>query len=416
MSTSAAATPSTAELLAEFRPLFAKIASGAVARERERILPFQQVAWLREAKFTQVSVPREFGGKGANLGQTFRLLIELAEADSNLTQLLRAHFAVVERLQLAPSALHAKLLAEAAAGKIFGNASHERSEAQVGALSTVAQQSADGTWTLNGRKAYSTGSLFADRVFVTAVTDAGVRQFAVPADASGLELIDDWDGFGQRLTGSGSTLLTNVILDEDSALESRLSQRTHLTAFVLLVLLSTLAGIGRAAVRDGVAFVRTRTRVYSHGSAPTAAEDPLVHQVLGRASALAFAAESSVLAAVERLQAVHDAVVSDSATQDTLDALIDQGELSAVRAQLAVSDLVLQATTLIFEVGGASATSASLQLDRHWRNARTVSSHNPAIYQARVIGNHLVNQAPLQYYWQTGESHAGDATNHDPQT
>jgi hypothetical protein len=40
---------------------------------------------------------------------------------------------------------------------------------------------------------------------------------------------------------------------------------------------------------------------------------------------------------------------------------------------------VLAETTELFEVGGASAVGTGHALDRHWRNVRTIASHNPAI-------------------------------------
>ncbi|WP_396230824.1 acyl-CoA dehydrogenase family protein, partial [Frankia sp. EI5c] len=408
----AAPGPRDDELLARYRPVFARIADGAVGRERDRVLPHEQVGWLRDAGFTAVSVPAEFGGQGASPTQLFRLLIELAEADSNIPQLLRAHFALIEQLRTAAAADTPRaLLRRAGSGTIFGNASHERTSARVGELSTTGVRNPDGTWTLSGRKYYSTGSLFADEVFVPATTAEGLRTFVVPATAPGVDLVDDWDGFGQRLTGSGTTILTDVLLPAGAVLEADQNERTHLSAFVELVLLAVLAGIARAAARDAADFVRARTRVYSHGSAPTAAGDPLIQQVVGRISAAAFAAEATVLTAAAEVERAHHAIVAGSGSgsgsgsdSDASDpgAVIEGAELAAVRAQLAVIDLVLPATTLLFEVGGASATSVGRQLDRHWRNARTVSSHNPAVYQARLVGDHLVNGAPLQYFWATG--------------
>ena len=53
------------------------------------------------------------------------------------------------------------------------------------------------------------------------------------------------------------------------------------------------------------------------------------------------------------------------------------------------------ASVWIGKVGGASATKRSFNLDRHWRNARTLASHNPGTYKARAIGDHVINGTPL---------------------
>src|SRR5262245_302042 len=78
-----------------FRPLFARIAQDTVRREQQRQLPFEAVQTLREAGFGALRVPKPLGGDGVSVPQLFRLLVELAEADSNIPQILRAHFAFV---------------------------------------------------------------------------------------------------------------------------------------------------------------------------------------------------------------------------------------------------------------------------------------------------------------------------------
>ena len=61
--------------------------------------------------------------------------------------------------------------------------------------------------------------------------------------------------------------------------------------------------------------------------------------------------------------------------------------------------MMLEAATLVFEVGGASATSETRRLDRHWRNARTAASHNPAIHREAAIGDHLLNGTVPDRKW-----------------
>ncbi|MCW2557600.1 MAG: acyl-CoA dehydrogenase, partial [Mycobacterium sp.] len=45
--------------------------------------------------------------------------------------------------------------------------------------------------------------------------------------------------------------------------------------------------------------------------------------------------------------------------------------------------------------GGASASSRQRNLDRHWRNIRTITLHNPVAYKARVIGENLLHGTAL---------------------
>jgi alkylation response protein AidB-like acyl-CoA dehydrogenase len=92
----AAAAPTYAELAAKYRPVFESIAAGAAGRETDRVLLHEQIGELAAAGFGAARVPREFGGDGATAVQFFRLLVELAAAESNLAQALRSHIAFVE--------------------------------------------------------------------------------------------------------------------------------------------------------------------------------------------------------------------------------------------------------------------------------------------------------------------------------
>ncbi|ACQ80049.1 Acyl-CoA dehydrogenase type 2 domain protein [Beutenbergia cavernae DSM 12333] len=381
------------QLLARFRPVFDRIREGAADRENARRLPFEEVEWLRAAGFGAVRVPAEWGGSGASTRQFFRLLIELAEADSNLAQLLRGHFAFLEVRLAHPDPAYREHWARAAVdGVLVGNAQSELGNATFEEASTVlTEQEVDGATrlVLNGTKYYSTGTLFADWINVTAAHGDERVTVAVPTTAPGVTRIDDWTGFGQRLTGSGTTEFRDVVVDEEHVTRySRDAPRpTAISGFYQLVLLATLAGIARAAARDAVAFVSGRSRRVGLENPVEPRHSPAVQQVIGTVSGLALATESTVLAAADPLEDAFAAQrdgVTDLAT-------FDDANVTVFRAQGVVIDLTLQATTALFEVGGASATSEKLRLDRHWRNARTVASHNPAIFRAQAVGHYLLH-------------------------
>ncbi len=405
--TSAAPIPEFEPLAARFRPIFARIAERAAEREHARELAFDAVGWLREARFGALRVPVEYGGFGASVEQFFALLIELAEADSNLPNIFRAHFGQIERLyaEIDP-ALHAPWLQRAAAGEIFGNATTETGEGALGKPATrITRQ--DGVLRLNGTKFYSSGSLYADWIAVSAQLQEdeveGSIEHAVialvRADAPGVERIDDWKGFGQRLTGSGTTRLTDVEVDPASIWHCSRRGPTSMTAFFQLVHLATLTGIARAIERDACAFVRPRQRVFSHGSGTTPREDPLIQQVVGQLASTAYLAGATVGAVATRLGDIDRLRQRGEAVPENL--LVDV-ELAAAKAQVGLVDAVLTSTTRLFDVGGASAVQEDRRLDRHWRNARTLASHNPAIFKARVVGDHAINGTAPGFYWTVG--------------
>jgi alkylation response protein AidB-like acyl-CoA dehydrogenase len=388
-----------AELDDRFRAVLESIAAGASEREIDRRLPYDEVHRLRELGFGALRVPVEFGGLGATVRQQFRLLIDLAAAESNLPQALRVHFSFVEDQRLAePGVERDTWLRAAAGGVLVGNAITEPGVGAVDRYQTRLTRSGEG-WVLNGTKYYSTGSLYSNFILVAADQDGERVSVLVDADADGITQHDDWDGFGQRLTASGTTEFDQVQVSPERILGPGYggAGKTYATSYLQLVQLAVLAGIAQRASDDTAAWVRDRTRSYTHATADLPREDPLVQQVIGKLSSAAFTARAAVLAAADILDEV---LIDSSAAQDP--ELLDRAELAAAQAQLTVIDLVLSATTQLFEVGGASITSERLRLDRHWRNARTISVHNPSIFKSQAVGAYILNGSELPYAWSAG--------------
>jgi alkylation response protein AidB-like acyl-CoA dehydrogenase len=385
------------DLTVRFAAIFDRIAAGAVERERTRTLPYEEVGLLKEAGFGALRVPVEFGGLGATLRQTFDLLIKLAAADSNLPQALRAHFITVEELRLRnEDAIKAHWLKAVGDGAIIGVGVTELGVGAVDRYRTTVTSGRDGL-RLNGTKYYTTGTLYAEHLVVAADQDGKRISVMVDASQAGVAVLDDWDGFGQRLTASGTAEFKDVALAPDRVLGPGYGteDRHFGTAHVQLVLLATLAGIAHRATTDTADWVKSRTRTFTHAAADLPKDDPLVQQVIGRLSAAAFAARATVLAAVDELARTLDG-------REQKPSQLDASELAAAQAQVVVTKLVVDAAAELFEVGGASLTSEKLAMDRHWRNARTIASHNPVIYKLRSIGAHELTGDALPYGWSAG--------------
>ena len=388
-------------LAAKFRPIFNRIAAGAVERERSRALPYEQIAWLKAAGFGAVRVPVEYGGAGASLPQLIQLLLELAEADSSLPQALRGHFAFVEdRINAQPSEARDKWLQRFVAGELVGNAWTEVGTVKIGDVITRVSRRSDKS-VINGTKYYSTGSIFADWIDVYAQHDDDGSDIiaVVSTHQPGVEQSDDWDGFGQRTTGSGTSVFHNALVEEENIIDFS-TRFKYQTAFYQLVLIAVIAGIGRAALRDISHEVRKRTRVYSHGNAAQVSQDVQVQQVVGQIAARVYAAEAVAVRAAEPSQRAYETRFGTD-RQAEQDANI-AAEIESAKAQVAVAGLILQATTDLFDALGASGTSENKLLDRHWRNARTAASHNPVIYKERIVGDWEINGTEPPYVWQIG--------------
>lgn len=380
-------------VLARVRPILAGLSAEAARRERERELPLDAVRELAAAGVGALRVPREYGGGGVSLRQLFELIIEVSDADPNVAQALRGHYGFVESLLgSADRDQWDRWFPRVVAGAIVGNATSELGTTDLRTAQTRLRREGE-LLLLDGEKFYSTGTLYADLVAVIATTDQETRaSVVVPVGRPGVELVDDWDGFGQRLSASGATRFHRVVVDEDEvqAADWENAPPNHLVPFFQLFLAGVQAGIGRTVQRDVIDVVRTRRRTYGTASAQTPREDHLVLQVVGEIAADVFAAEALVLAAADRLDRAYATTLTG--TPDPAEHL--SAAITVAETQTVVTRHVLAASEALFDAGSASTTDRARNLDRHWRNTRTLASHNPLIYKARVVGDYLVNQTP----------------------
>ncbi|KQX04958.1 MULTISPECIES: acyl-CoA dehydrogenase family protein [unclassified Leifsonia] len=390
---SATAVSALAAARSRLEPVFDRIAATATEHEHAGTRPHAETAALAQAGFGALRIPVEDGGAGLGIEEFFELLVDLGAADSNQPQIWRNHIAFVEDRLVGRTERDREWRRRIGAGAVIGGAWSELGTTSI--LGETRLERVDGRLLLNGVKYYSTGSIYADWIGVLALAEDGAaRLVLVDARSHGVELVDDWDGFGQRATGSGTTRLRDVSIAEEHVLaftDRFVSQE----AVYQLVLLAALAAITRAVRDEAVAAVTARARSYPHGLAERPRDDAQVQQVVGRIAALAFVAE----AAVGRAAAVLDTV------WDRIDAGVDPtpsaraAAIAVYEAQIGVTDAALAASTLVFDALGSSGVGRQPALDRHWRNARTITSHNPRIYKERVVGDVRLNQAdPLNIY------------------
>ncbi|MET3896609.1 alkylation response protein AidB-like acyl-CoA dehydrogenase [Devosia sp. UYZn731] len=376
-------------IAAPFRPVFARIRERAVVRDIDRILLRDEVRWLKEAGFWTLRLPVENGGLGLTLPEQFGLLIELSEADPNLTNAFRSHFGFTEDVLNAPvSPWRNAWLKRLGDRETVGSGFSELGDGKIGTYSTRLVRHGDG-WLLNGEKYYTTGSLYADWIALAAADGDGNPIGAlVPTGAPGVEILDDWDGFGQSLSASGTARFKDVDISDD-LLKPTSARFGYSGGFFQLVHLATLAGVGRAAAGDLSRHVAERRRVYGRGNASRTAQDPQVLQVVGKVRGAAYASGAIALKAAESLQRSFEANRDDDVAHQT--EADRNADLEVSQAVTVITSLILDASTILFDALGASAAKRSHALERHWRNARTIASHNPRIYHDRVVGDFAVN-------------------------
>jgi alkylation response protein AidB-like acyl-CoA dehydrogenase len=384
--------PPTADLdtlRATFGPLFDQIAQGSLDREKGRVFPRDEVRLLNDAGFGTLRIPVEHGGFGASLEQTFLLLADLGAADANVSHIWRNHLAFVEdRLNAPVSETNNAWIKRFLAGEFVGGGWTEANNVTLANLVTTVR-AADDHWVVTGAKYYATGSLYADWLDVLGRGDDGELLTAlVRSDAAGVTLIDDWRGFGQRTTASGSARYDGVRAEPGNVFPAR-DRFTYQAHFYQIAMLSVLTGITRAALRDGSSALAARQRNYPQGLAEVPTDDAQLLQVIGELSADAFAAEAALTQSARTLDRIVAGRLAGAAA-DARARLID-AEVAVSQAQLVIIAAALRATTALFDALGASGVSEELGLDRHWRNARTLASHNPRVYKARILGEWFIN-------------------------
>jgi SfnB family sulfur acquisition oxidoreductase len=316
----------------------------------------------------------------------------LSAGDPNIGQIPHSHFVYVNQLRLQGTDAQQKLLfGEVLAGHRFGNAQSEANTRHVREIKTTltADSHSPGRWRLNGRKFYATGALLAHRIPVLAHLgpDGPLHVAWVDRHAEGIEVVDDWNGLGQRTTASGSVVLRDVEVPDDLITPYAVTFDGPQTygAFAQLLHAAIDGGIARAALTDAAAFVREKSRPYPDAQVERTADDPLVVHAFGEIE-LAVRAGEALLAEAAR--------AIDRANADLTVASTSDASLAVAAARAATTRAALEAGSRLFEVAGTRSAAAGLGLDRHWRNARTHTLHDPAAWKIQHLGRWAVDGTP----------------------
>ncbi len=373
------------EALSIARELAAEFAGSANERDTDRILPFDELDALAQSGLLAITVPPEYDGIDVSNAVLAEVTAILSEADSSIGQIPQNHFYILEALRTdGTEEQKAFFFGRALAGDRFGNALSERGTKTVGDYET--RLSSDGPgFRLNGRKYYSTGVLFAEWIVIFALDPNDKLTMAfVPRGAEGLQIIDDWDGFGQRTTGSGTTVLQNVYVAADAVVRHHrgFERPTTIGSVGQIIHAGIDLGIARAAFAETLDFVRNHARPWMDSGAERAADDPLT---IARIGQLAIRLEAAT-ATVERAGKKVDVAQINGTEESVIEAT-----LAVAAAKVLTTEIALEASNTLFELAGTASTNIGLNLDRHWRNARTHTLHDPVRWKHHVVGNYHLN-------------------------
>ncbi|PVZ40250.1 SfnB family sulfur acquisition oxidoreductase [Pseudomonas sp. CC120222-01a] len=378
---------SDSQALAAAEHIAQQLKRDSALRDRERRLPHAELELFTRSGLWAISVPKTFGGAGVSNVTLAQVIARIAQADGSLGQIPQNHFYALEVLRVNGSPeQQRRLYAEVLAGRRFGNALAELGTKTAHDRTTRLTHDGAG-YRINGRKFYATGALYAQRIPTSVIDDQGRQQLAfVPANSQGLQVIDDWSGFGQRTTGSGSVTFDNVWVDAVDVVpfQSAFERPTPVGPLAQILHAAIDTGIARAALDDALHFVRTRSRPWVDSGLDKASDDPLTLKSFGHLVIRLHAAE----ALLERAGECLDRAQADSNADTVAAASIAVAEARAISTEVS-----LAAGTTLFELAGSQATLAEHNLDRHWRNARVHTLHDPVRWKYHAIGNYYLNNA-----------------------
>jgi SfnB family sulfur acquisition oxidoreductase len=374
-----------AEAIAVTRRIAATIAKDAISRDRERRLPYEELDLLSDAGVLAVTVPKEYGGAEVSAGTLAEIIAIISEADGSIGQIPQNHFFMLEALRLQGSDEQKRFFySRILSGERIGNALSELGTKTAQDHKTRITREGP-VFRLNGKKFYSTGVLFAHWIAVVANDDENNSTIAfVPKETHGITVIDDWSGFGQRVTGSGTTILDNVEVHPFSVLSLRavFERPTSMGPVAQIMHAAVEAGIARAALAETIAFVKNRSRPWKDAGVDHAYEDPYTIAQIGEMKLRVSASD----ALLERAGRSVDVAISDPTTET-----VAAASVAVAEAKAASTEASLHVASKLIELAGSRATLAEYGLDRYWRNARTHTVHDPVRWKYRAIGDYWLN-------------------------
>jgi SfnB family sulfur acquisition oxidoreductase len=385
---------SDAEAIAIARKLAEDFEKGASERDRARKWPIEELDTFSQSGLWSINVPKKFGGPEVSYATLSKVIQIISAADPSLGQIPQNHLGVLAAIRTVSDEAQQKLFfGEALKGIRLGNAFSEFGSKKAAEFETHFTDAGDHV-IVNGRKFYSTGALLAHLVPIVAVDDQKRAWYAVAErDAPGLTVVDDWSAFGQRTTLSGTVILNNVKVPKTHLIPGYkgYDKPTADGAIFQIIQVAVDTGIAEAAIKETIKFVKTRSRPWVDSGVDEASKDPYTIQAIGDLTLRLHATE----ALLERAgREVDKAVQSPSAES------VAEAQIAVAEAKVLSTELAIDATNKLFELSGTRSTLAEHNLDRHWRNARTHTLHDPVRWKYAIIGNYALNDVkPPLHAW-----------------
>lgn len=364
--------------------LAAQFKTTAIQRDAQRILPFEQIEAYSQSGLWAITVPQQYGGAEVSSTTLAEVIAIISAADASLGQIPQNHFYALEVLaQTGTAAQKQKLYTEVLHGARFGNALAEF-KSKNSSLKHSSIQKTTHAYVVNGEKFYCTGSLFAHRI-PTLVKDEQQREYLafIPRYSNGVEVIDDWSGFGQRTTGSGTVKFNQVEVAAEDVIrfDTVFSQPTLVGPIAQIMHAAIEVGIARAALEETRIRVQ-QARPWIDANVEHAHQDPLTIYEIGRLVVDVRASEALLRQAARTIDSAKPALTAENVAKASLD-------VAKVRAH--GSETALKVSSKLIELAGSRGSQREDGLDRFWRNARVHTLHDATRWKYYFIGDFALN-------------------------
>ena len=373
-----------AEALEIAEALAAQFKNNAIARDAERILPFEEIEAYSQSGLWAITVPKEYGGADVSSYTVAQVIALISGVDGSIGQIPQNHFYALEVLRNTGSEQQKrKIYAEILKGARLGNALAEFKTPNASLRQTNIRPHAEG-YVVNGEKFYCTGSLFAHRI-PTLVKDDQDREFLafIPRNSKGLTVHDNWTGFGQRTTGSGTVKFDQVIVSEEDVIpfSESFTQPTLVGPFAQIMHAAIEVGIARAAFEETLNRVRL-ARPWIDSGVDVATADPLTIYEIGKIATDVRASELLLKQAAKSVDAAKPNPTAENIAKASID-------VAKVRAHS--TDISLKVSSKLIELAGSRGSQREDGLDRFWRNARVHTLHDSSRWKYYFIANYVLN-------------------------
>lgn len=355
-------------------------------RDQQRILPVDVIQELSHKGLGGIRIAKKYGGaqvSNKTLAHVFRIL---SKADASVGQIPQNQFGLLNAIEnIASESQKQFIYAEILKGKRLANGGPERNSKDTKTIETRLDQ-VNGQYILNGEKFYSTGSSFADWLAIRAIHPLGHTVLTIiNAQAQGVEIANDWDGFGQRTTASGTVRLKNVVISPELIMDEKplADASKYRGAYSQLIQVAIDVGIAEAAFADTLSAIH-KARPIVDANVEKASFETYTLQEVGKLNILLDAAILLLDEAAEYLDQLdaQDIVTPEQASK---------ASIIVAEAKVYANDAALQISEKLLELGGSRSSLSIHNLDQHWRNARVHTLHDPVRWKLHAIGNYYLN-------------------------